>query len=411
MVSKILLVVLTVLSFSSAFADRGGWVSNGGEIFRFDRNPWFVKNVTQVRYCVRTEDSTLSVGRGAVREAFRGALAYWKSEFGSLRLPTGAGLIKVGDQEFVETDCPESREELDRMDLIVKVGYGTLDKEEIEFLTRSENASGGSKKIETYIGVSIRKDYDFKRMQGRGVIFIASDLGEHSYKNDGQFVERAWSQSKLLQYAFMHELGHLFGIPHSGAGLMSEVFLDQMLNKRMSGFYSAHPLQPFLSSPRDFEVCTFSGTFNPKFFQLKETTACLVLRQDQAAGSEIPRWKIFAKKYSSSEPVELGAVRLENPVAKVNSARPAVTVQLPDEQQVFSLNDRGFASFMIGGIFSETDYQGFFQTSGSLKPYPLFANLRTDSVTFMAVMDGKLIPVLTYAPPTVLQMLIPIGAR
>lgn len=406
--SKVSFLVLVVMALvaTSAFANRGGWISSGGEVFRFDRNPWFVKNTKTVQYCLVVDSATVTASVGTVREAFESALRYWKNEFAAGFKAGSPGLIVLGNQDFVEGPCGADT------DLAVKVGYGALSAEEIEHLTRPEEKAGGAKSVESYIGVSIRKEYDFKAMKGKGTLFIASDSGPRAYRNDGQLVAHAWRNPKLLQYAFMHELGHVFGVPHTGVGLMSEVFLEQVLSRRMSPFYIQQPIQPFLSAPEHFEVCTFSGTFNPKFFQLKEETACLLFTSLKEAGTAgNPRWKVSSKKYATSDPVEIGTVRLESPTAKVNGAKPMVTVQLPDEQQVFTLADRGFASFLLGGILHETDYQGALQIAGSLKPYPVFASLKPDSVTLIAQVDGKMLPVLVYAPPSLIQMLIPIGGR
>jgi hypothetical protein len=70
------------------------------------------------------------------------------------------------------------------------------------------------------------------------------------------------------------------------------------------------------------------------------------------------------------------------------------------------MGDRGFASFLIGGISKEMDYEGAFRATGSLKPYPLIASLKTDSVSFTAVVDGKPVAVLVYVPPTLIKILI-----
>ena len=52
---------LAAMIFSSvAAADRGGWVASGGELFRFGKNPWFLKNTTTVEYCVAIDRATIS---------------------------------------------------------------------------------------------------------------------------------------------------------------------------------------------------------------------------------------------------------------------------------------------------------------------------------------------------------------
>lgn len=402
MFARVLLVLMLVWTFIAGAAPgkRGGWVSSGGEVFLFDRNPWFVKNVNQIRYCFVVDTTSVTTTRDEAHARFTAALDFWRDEMKVARMQATPGIVELATQPWIEEACS------DDVDLKIKVGYGTLDQEEIDYLTRTESATGDIvKRVETYIGVSIRKSYDLEKMRGQGTIFIASDRGAHAYENKGQLISQAWQNPKLLQYAFMHELGHVFGVPHTGTGLMSEVFLEQALSTRLSSFYLKNPIQPFLAPPLDFEICTFSGTFNPKFFRLQEDHACLVFRKDPAPSAG-PRWKVFAKKYATSTPVEIGDVNLEVSTAKTLGAKPSVTIQLPEQQQVFSVADRGFASFLIGGISKEMDYEGAFRATGSLKPYPLFASLKTDSVTFTAVVDGKPLPVLVYVPPTLMKILI-----
>lgn len=400
--SSVLIVLSLAIVSGVAWAagSRGGWISSGGEVFLFDRNPWFVKNVTDIHYCFAVDSNSVSIPRAEAHQAFLAAIDFWRKEMNATGVQPMPGIVQLATQNFIEEPCSAT------VDLAVKLGYGTLDPDEITYLTHAEGEGGPSKRVEAYIGVSIRKAYDLVNMRGQGTLFIASDLGPNAYGNKGQLITEAWKNPKLLQYAFMHELGHIFGVPHTGTGLMSEVFLEQALSTRLSSFYIKNPIQPFLVPPKDFEICSFSGTFNPQFFQLVEDNACLVFQIDLAAGGGGPKWKVFTKKYITSTPVEIGSVNLEISTAKIFGAKPAVTIQLPEGQTVYSALDRGFASFLIGGISNEMDYEGAFRLKSSLKPYPLFASLKTDSITFTAIINNKPIPVLVYVPPTLIKMLI-----
>ncbi|MCB0411029.1 MAG: hypothetical protein KDD22_00790, partial [Bdellovibrionales bacterium] len=62
-------------------APAGGWVSFGGELFRFDRNPWFVKNTLKVNYCIDNYDKEgMSVSQDIALQAIEDAIAFWKDE-------------------------------------------------------------------------------------------------------------------------------------------------------------------------------------------------------------------------------------------------------------------------------------------------------------------------------------------
>lgn len=376
-----------------------GWISSGGEVFLFDRNPWFLKNVTTVRYCLVIDANSVSLPPADVKAAFLSALQYWQTELkGDFSHPI-PGIAAVATQNWLESACDENT------DIAIKVGHGALDSDEIAFLTRSEGENSAGKRVESYIGVSIRKSYDLAEMRAKGTLFIASDRGAHAYENKGQLIVEAWKNKALLEYAFMHELGHVFGIPHTGMGMMSEVFLEQALSTRMASFYIQNPQQSFLNPPLNFEVCSLSGTFQPQFFKIATDASCLVLRKDTQNANGI-RWIVLTRQYATSQPQEIGDITLERASAKKMNSKPVITIQLPEEQKVFGSTDRGFASFLISGLTSESDYEGAFHLKGSLKPYPLIASLRTDGVTLWAVVDNKPQPVLVYAPPTLIKMLI-----
>lgn len=393
MTNKKFLLVFFIYSLmiSLAWAERGGWVSSGGEIFKYDRNPWFVKNTQQVNYCVQIDTTTFSASPQVIRQKIQDSLSWWVQEISGQK-NSGMGIAQIATQKWVEiSDCAQA-------DLAFKFGYGTLSQvepdNEVEFL----------KTPEIYIGVSVRKEYDLKTMKGKGFIYIASDIGPHAYKNSGTLISQAWQNPKFLQYALMHELGHVFGLPHTGVGLMSEVFLDQLLNKNISTFYNKYPIQPFLTYPKNFEVCTLSGQFDINFFQIKEETACLMF---EALPNVDLAWKVFTKKYASSTPVEHGTVKANS--SGSGSYQPAIIVHLPEEQNVFSASEKGFASFMVGGVFTDLSTQAFFQTSTSLKPYPVSLILKANEVTMIGTdSSGKIKNVMVYSPPQLLHALFPI---
>ena len=145
-----------------------------------------------------------------LKRPLKSPIDYWVHEFAKVSPQTGvAKTFKLGTQTFSLVGCQEAD-----VDLKILVGHGTLDNEQIGWL----------KKPEKYIGVTVRTDYDPIELRGQGFIYIASDLGPNSYTNTGGLVDKAWESEKLLKYAFLHEFGHVFGIPHRGNGLMSQIF-------------------------------------------------------------------------------------------------------------------------------------------------------------------------------------------
>ncbi len=377
----------------AVLGERGGWVGSGGDNVRFSKNPWFVKNTTTVRYCVAVDHASVSATDASIQLSIANAISYWKNEFNTAP-PLPQGFAKLGTQDFMlQPTCAADT------DLRILVGYGMLSKEEIEFLVDPR----------LFIGITVRTDYDTVNLRGKGFMYISSDMGPNAYNglpNTDHLIPRAWQNQKLLQYALMHEFGHIFGFPHTGAGLMSEVFLDQTLNQRFSKFYLANPIQSFLNPPLTFDICTFNGTFDPGFFQVPPETACLRLEGKVQGGTF--EWNVFSKKTAASPAVPAGTIHADAIASLAMGMKSASVVQLPPEQQVFTLKDRFINNFMIGPLFNEGGARGVFMGTTSHRPYDLQIDYHLDAVTMTGIVNGRMMPVLVYSPPSLLNKIFPI---
>lgn len=396
--SRFLLSGVFVVLFSGlpghASASTGGWVSSGGELFRFGKNPWFLKNVTNVDYCVTVDTATVSAPLPVVQDVIREAIAYWKNEFKDQATSVAAGFAAVGTQTFTEVPCNSS------LALQFRIGFGALDTDEVSYLVDPLK----------FVGVSIRKEYDNEQMTGKGIVFIASDKGPNAYSakpNSGHLLPEAWKERRLLLYALIHELGHVFGIPHTGSGLMSEVFLEQLLHKRFYQFYLDNPVVPFLLAPLVIESCSPFGSFNASFFQVPLDAAC-VRMEGKSTGASY-EWAVFYRKRLADAPIAAGAVKATTLTTLAFSAKPAAVIQLPTEQKVFSLLERQMNSFMIGPVFTESTARGFFTTAVSSRPYDVQVELRTDSIVMTGLVGGHMMPVFVYSPPSLLTQMFPVN--
>jgi len=389
------LVLSQMVTAPSARADRGGWVASGGELFRFGKNPWFLKNTKTVDYCIEVDTASVSATKTTVQEVVREAIEYWQNEFKAQGAMTSAGFVALGTQTFNEVAaCGES------VPLQFLIGHGVLDKDEIEALEDPKR----------FVGVSIRKEYDTETLTGKGIVYIASDRGPNAYTaraNSTHLFPEAWKERRLLFYALIHEMGHVFGIPHTGNGLMSEVFLEQLLHKRFVSFYLNNPVAPFLVAPLTMESCVPFSSFNAGFFQVPTDAACIRL-EGKSAGANY-EWSVSYRKTLTSPPVLAGTLKATPLMQLLASAKPVTVVQLPTEQKVFSLTERQMNTFMIGPVFVETTARGLFTTTTSPRPFDLQLELRPDSVVMTGLVGGRMMPVFIYSPPSLIHQFFPTG--
>ena len=387
LLSKFLFTVLVSMSWL-AHGAGSGWVSSGGELFRYDKNPWFVKNTPQVNYCISFDQNGISTSHQSAEQAIEQAIAFWKSEFS--RAHRGEqGFARLGTQQFVyHASCPA------QPDIVFKFGYGALSADEVSFL----------KDPQKYIGVTVRTSpYDRVNMRGSGFIFVSSDRGAKAYHNKGNLIDEAWSQPNLLRYALIHELGHVFGIPHSSTGLMSEVFMDQLVHKRFSRHFIAGDLKSFLHPAKELRVCGALGEFSPTFFGLPTGTTCLILKETQQF-----QYQVFTKASKEGPLIEVGTVKLTSTTMKEMGARPATLIHLPEEQTVFPISEFMLNSYMIGPVFSDVGGRGVFRRAGSLKPYHLYMEIKPEGVTLVGNVGGKPLPVFVYSEPLMMKIQFPL---
>jgi len=377
--ASLALIALTLLS-NSGFAGEGGWHSSGGELFRDAKNPWFVSNTKNVSYCVNVDTSSINASPATVKQLIGDAIAYWKSEF-SRTIRVTLGNVEVATQTFTEVDCA-----LGIADIQFLIGYGTLNAEQIKYLDNPAK----------YIGVTVRTDYDTANLRGKGFVYISSDFGPHSYQTADlrkyALIPDAWKNDPLLFYAILHEMGHVFGIPHTGSGLMSEVFLDQLLNPNIYEAFLKQPVESFFYPKITMDSCDILTGPAKAWFGAPLDSQCIRLE----SSGPYSGFNVFSRAAENTEWKRIGAFTQNNVNIFDIRHRPAVVLALPDDQKVFTPAQAGFRSFMIGGMFYEAGSDAVYLADANPIPRSAYLNITSMSLHATGVISGQSKTVFNY---------------
>ncbi len=391
---------LSSLLFSVfSLAEPGGWISSGGEVFKNAKNPWFVRNTSEVYYCVNFSKEDFSIAAAEAIPMIEKGIQYWKQQLDgksaiSLDFPSSPLVnenVQIANQTFkFNQECHGNE------DLIFKFGYGALDKDEIAYM----------KTPEKYVGLTIRKTYDELKLKASGSIYISGDTGKNSYKKTSKdVIDEAWQYPKLLQYVVIHELGHVFGLPHSGSGLMSEVFLDQLLIRKFAALYVREPISPFIKPSESAEICdgpvlpTGSQSFLAPYFSLSFKEDCLKLQLSENKKELL----IMTKKTNEADAgwKKIGILVIDKNELIDYSLKPALVLQLNEQQAIFKGVD---SSFLIGPLFQNYKVDGHINFGTSLKPFPVQVDLSPDAIVVYGLFESRIRQIFSFGNPLLFSL-------
>lgn len=371
-------VALTACGGRKAPMAGDGWVSSGGELIKDAGNPWWLRNVSTVRYCIAIDEKTFSAGPARVAIAIEIALGYWKGEF-SRRLLTGRKAEEfnklfadagVGTQTFVRGECDGTE------DLRFQFGYGTLSDEQLANLRDPGH----------YIAVTARTGYDERTMRGRGFVYLASDLGPHRYAGGPAFMETPWKYDVPLYGILIHELGHVFGLPHMGwsMALMAAQFPEFLLQApgAKEAISMIEEPAPFFFPPVHAETWPVLNERGRCFFELASPIEALhfTIRHD-------------GKSIAVESAAKKGLKAPREPAGEIDTLdlapilQPIVLLHLPPGQTVYS-REMSATSYAMGPFAVDLVGTGVYHArSGEARPVQLTLSAQRGLRLFGAVGD------------------------
>lgn len=199
----------------------GGMIVSGAGVLGDASNPWFFGQYSfergVIRYCI-DRDPEFPATENELVDLIDQSVRFWNAEFSEA--DTTGNKYSLAKESFWKTTCDQNPP--------LRFNFGALSP---ELETRFRAEVGDPTR---FVAAAVRTAYNQETLQGQGVIYVSPDHGPLKVTGPG-IKERFWEGTNghnRLRQVLMHELGHVFGIPHLGhnsSDLMHSGFAEQLI--------------------------------------------------------------------------------------------------------------------------------------------------------------------------------------
>jgi hypothetical protein len=374
-----------------ANAAEGTITSSGGYLYRYENNPWYLQNTPIVKYCVAMDEVNFGVPKAVAQKEISLAIETWKAQlamasytrYGSDLKPWSE--IRLGTQDFEEVSCDS-----DSVNLRFQLGQ----------LSDAQQAILGNPK--RYVADTFQTSYDEVNMRGSGFIYLAPEKGPFMPDESGK-AEHFWSEVDgiALHVVLLHELGHIFGFPHTPDTIMDDdlpqnFIREKLLNRmrEMPDFnrsYILKSLFPSLIGYTQDPFAIISKEYSSHFRRGQNDTE-LAVKCDNSQITNCDVYEYADGKFGT----KVGS--LEYNEQRLGTIEGDIRIKIPAAQKVFELSDELRNDFtgitMLSTIqMATSEVAGSYKSIDGSMSFPMSvrseAHVR-DKLICTVVIDGKI---------------------
>ena len=374
------LSLFTTLAIGPSYAgDESGWISSGGESFYDAKNPWVLAK-EEITYCLQMDQAGFPLNQQEVLALIEESFQYWQTEFSKNSEISNSPFRKsyqLGKNKIKYVEHCSGWE-----DVQFKLGSGQLNTQEHSYLEENGHS---------YLGVAVRKSYDRKSLRGKGFIFISSHDDIKKNFNSPDLYATPWNYRQLLMLTIIHELGHVFGIPHMGSSLMAEVFLDVVTSKYFYRAFVEYGVESFIAPPKEIDRCTLIDPDMYNFFNLNfRNHNCIYLTKVNDSTYEL----YVAMNQGQKEKIA-SLVSLRSDAYGLES-KPIGYLRLTKEQEYFNANATNFRYLVAGPLIERFQLKGKLINHRTFETYPVHMAISPESITVTSVLNDRFTTIYSY---------------